>query len=388
MESSYPLVPISSIHNDQVVNDDLNDLWDTTLKPFHQFEGIVDNSPCSEQTLLPSFFAIESTEYEQPDASSFKHEALDMESLLPSQLPNDSLEPMAFNPQNMTHVLNHFPELHPMDGSFLRSAFENLDGLPNTHSPRGTLPSMTHDSPTAATIYPTALSAISLVGHLSPHMKSHHMPDSPPTSATGLCQVPQCGRRIRSKGFCKAHGGGRKCTLPGCNKSAQNGEFCIGHGGGKQCAHLGCPKAAQSHGLCKAHGGGARCKHQHCMKSSQGGGYCRAHGGGKRCQAEHCTKGAQRGNFCATHGGFRNCQIDGCVRTDRGGGYCEVHRRDKLCTVTGCKKLSKTNGLCTVHLRRVDKEVKKQAKNHQAIANAGQAAQQCVMLPVGMVFSV
>ncbi|ETW08454.1 hypothetical protein H310_01034 [Aphanomyces invadans] len=334
------------------MSDELNRFWDNSLKPYRNVRGPFDESP-----QVP-FLANLSTDT-KATVSSYKH-AFDMESLLSTQFSKESLEPMAFHPHNMHHVLNHFPELNPMDGSFLRSAFENIDVLPNTLTPQN-LPSQHHYSP------PTALSTMTgaaLLGQTSPQLKGHNSPDVPQglTGKQGICQVPDCGRRVRSKGFCKAHGGGRKCTLQGCNKSAQNGEFCIGHGGGKQCTHPGCPKAAQSHGLCKAHGGGARCKHPDCMKSSQGGGYCRAHGGGKRCQAENCTKGAQRGNFCATHGGFRNCQIDGCVRTDRGGGYCEVHRRDKLCTVNGCKKLSKNNGLCTVHLRRSDKDTKKQVK--------------------------
>ncbi|TMW66745.1 hypothetical protein Poli38472_014057 [Pythium oligandrum] len=178
---------------------------------------------------------------------------------------------------------------------------------------------------------------------------------SPKQMAT--CKIADCDRRVRSKGFCKTHGGGRKCSIEGCKKSSQNGDFCIGHGGGKKCKHEGCAKAAQSHGLCKAHGGGARCKYPDCNKSSQGGGLCRAHGGGKRCQAEGCPKGAQRGNFCATHGGFRNCKIDGCVRTDRGGGFCEVHRRGRLCKVDGCKKLARNQGMCTMHIREDNQDI-------------------------------
>ncbi|RLN99142.1 hypothetical protein DYB28_001268, partial [Aphanomyces astaci] len=46
----------------------------------------------------------------------------------------------------------------------------------------------------------------------------------------GICRIPNCTKRIRSKGLCKAHGGGRKCSVDGCGKGAQNGEFCIGHG--------------------------------------------------------------------------------------------------------------------------------------------------------------
>ncbi|GMF21955.1 unnamed protein product [Phytophthora lilii] len=193
---------------------------------------------------------------------------------------------------------------------------------------------------------------------------------SPKSMAT--CKVAGCERRVRSKGFCKTHGGGRKCSIEGCKKSSQNGDFCIGHGGGKKCKEEGCAKAAQSHGLCKAHGGGARCKFPNCNKSSQGGGLCRAHGGGKRCQAAGCPKGAQRGNFCATHGGFRNCKIEGCVRTDRGGGFCEVHRRGRLCKIEGCKKLSRNQGMCTMHIREEKQDMNSSAsvKAETAVALA------------------
>ncbi|GAB9465289.1 hypothetical protein Gpo141_00002701 [Globisporangium polare] len=210
---------------------------------------------------------------------------------------------------------------------------------------RGSLPLLLSPHGKEIASSPASASAMALSGMLI----SSHTPKSAKNMAT--CKIGGCDRRVRSKGFCKTHGGGRKCSIEGCKKSSQNGDFCIGHGGGKKCKEEGCAKAAQSHGLCKAHGGGARCKFLDCNKSSQGGGLCRAHGGGKRCQASGCPKGAQRGNFCATHGGFRNCKIDGCVRTDRGGGFCEVHRRGRLCKIEGCKKLSRNQGMCTMHIR-------------------------------------
>ncbi|RHY30651.1 hypothetical protein DYB32_004157 [Aphanomyces invadans] len=182
----------------------------------------------------------------------------------------------------------------------------------------------------------------------------------------GICRIPNCTKRIRSKGLCKAHGGGRKCSVEGCGKGAQNGEFCIGHGGGKRCSFENCTNAAQSQGLCKAHGGGSRCKAEGCIKSSQGRGYCRSHGGGRRCEAAGCMKGAQRGSFCATHGGFRSCHEENCTRTDRGGGYCEVHRRGKLCTVADCKKLQKSNGMCTAHIREMQEEAAAAASTNHA----------------------
>ncbi|RHY21025.1 hypothetical protein DYB36_011264 [Aphanomyces astaci] len=116
------------------------------------------------------------------------------------------------------------------------------------------------------------------------------------SSRRKVCSTEGCGRVVRSRGYCKKHGGGKPCMMEGCHKEAQNGSFCIGHGGGKCCKVNACANAAQSQGLCKAHGGGARCKQSGCEKSSQGGGFCRAHGGGKRCLEPGCTKGAQRGD--------------------------------------------------------------------------------------------
>ncbi|RHZ26426.1 hypothetical protein DYB31_007974 [Aphanomyces astaci] len=165
------------------------------------------------------------------------------------------------------------------------------------------------------------------------------------------CAFAGCRRNVRSKGFCKSHGGGKQCMMTECQKEAQNGNYCIGHGGGKCCKVYNCSNAAQSQGLCKAHGGGARCKFDHCDRSSQGGGFCRSHGGGKRCVEAGCTKGAQRGNKCAKHGGCRTCTVDDCVRTDRGGGLCELHRKDKLCVAHGCKRLRKSMNMCTPHVR-------------------------------------
>ncbi|TMW57971.1 hypothetical protein Poli38472_013445 [Pythium oligandrum] len=96
------------------------------------------------------------------------------------------------------------------------------------------------------------------------------------------CVVPLCESYARSRGLCKAHGGGKRCKRPGCSLSDQGGGLCIRHGGGKRCQMDGCTKSAQSRRFCKAHGGGARCKVDGCEKSSQGGGLCRTHGGGPR----------------------------------------------------------------------------------------------------------
>uniref|UniRef100_K3WYA9 WRKY19-like zinc finger domain-containing protein n=1 Tax=Globisporangium ultimum (strain ATCC 200006 / CBS 805.95 / DAOM BR144) TaxID=431595 RepID=K3WYA9_GLOUD len=70
------------------------------------------------------------------------------------------------------------------------------------------------------------------------------------------CTAPACESFARSRGFCKAHGGGKRCKQPDCMLSDQGGGFCIRHGGGKRCEVEGCLKSAQSRRFCKAHGGG------------------------------------------------------------------------------------------------------------------------------------
>ncbi|KAL3672846.1 hypothetical protein V7S43_002134 [Phytophthora oleae] len=254
-----------------------------------------------------------------------------------NKLPMDDLDPLAYAVFGNSNAPKPALPGMPQDIQQIESAFDSLDRL---------LPEIEQDM---------LFRSPELDQFAQATVAAHPKPTKSPKSMA-TCKVAGCDRRVRSKGFCKTHGGGRKCSIDGCKKSSQNGDFCIGHGGGKKCKEEGCAKAAQSHGLCKAHGGGARCKFPKCNKSSQGGGLCRAHGGGKRCQAAGCPKGAQRGNFCATHGGFRNCKIEGCVRTDRGGGFCEVHRRGRLCKVEGCKKLMRNQGMCTMHIRE-DKQI-------------------------------
>ncbi|RLN47898.1 hypothetical protein BBJ28_00013169 [Nothophytophthora sp. Chile5] len=117
-----------------------------------------------------------------------------------------------------------------------------------------------------------------------------------------MCTTAGCQNLSRSRGLCKAHGGGRRCSVDGCSRASQSGSLCITHGGGKRCTVDGCVKAAQSRGMCKAHGGGVRCRVAGCTKSSQGDGFCRSHGGGRRCgHPSGCSKWAQRNGMCMAH---------------------------------------------------------------------------------------
>lgn len=176
-----------------------------------------------------------------------------------------------------------------------------------------------------------------------------HTDDDQEKNSNRICTMPGCVRRIRSKGLCKAHGGGRRCTIQGCERSSQSRGLCIRHGGGTRCTEDECTKAAQSNGLCKAHGGGLRCQFERCTKATQGGGYCRNHGGGQRCGEEGCDKGAQRGGFCASHGGTRFCQYRDCNKQDRGGGLCAEHGGGKRCNHISCFKPARRQGLCHIH---------------------------------------
>ncbi|KAG7377268.1 hypothetical protein PHYBOEH_000958 [Phytophthora boehmeriae] len=95
--------------------------------------------------------------------------------------------------------------------------------------------------------------------------------------ASRICRMPGCTKGIRSRGLCKAHGGGRRCTTPGCEISDQGGGHCIAHGGGRRCSITGCQKSAQSKGLCKLHGGARLCRLPDCNKNGQIKGLCRLH---------------------------------------------------------------------------------------------------------------
>lgn len=172
-------------------------------------------------------------------------------------------------------------------------------------------------------------------------------------SPDGICVIQDCEKRVRTKGLCKLHGGGKRCTFETCTRASQKGGLCISHGGGARCSEPECVKAAQSNGRCKAHGGGLRCQAEGCDKSSQGSKFCRQHGGGQRCSHEGCEKGTQRDGFCATHGGIRSCRVEHCPKKDRGGGYCAKHGGGKRCEVPNCNRSSRAKGKCMQHHQRM-----------------------------------
>ncbi|OWZ11542.1 hypothetical protein PHMEG_00015420 [Phytophthora megakarya] len=133
----------------------------------------------------------------------------------------------------------------------------------------GTLPLPTGTVMTGA-FDPLAAAAGAMVPPVLPRKKR--------TTATRICKVEGCTKGIRSRGLCKAHGGGRRCTTPGCTTSDQGGGHCVLHGGGRRCRIEGCKKSAQWRGVCKMHGGARRCRYGQCTKNGQvKQGYCRMH---------------------------------------------------------------------------------------------------------------
>ncbi|RLN47757.1 hypothetical protein BBJ29_002035 [Phytophthora kernoviae] len=71
----------------------------------------------------------------------------------------------------------------------------------------------------------------------------------------GMCKVPSCMNRAKSRGFCWSHGGGTKCKFETCEKIAISNGLCWAHGGGKRCAVKGCMRQAyeRTANLCNNH---------------------------------------------------------------------------------------------------------------------------------------
>ncbi|KAJ0406720.1 hypothetical protein P43SY_004545 [Pythium insidiosum] len=123
---------------------------------------------------------------------------------------------------------------------------------------------------------PTTTTTATSTRRVSPSASRRRTASGEP--ARRICRVEGCTKGIRSRGLCKAHGGGRRCMTPGCTTSDQGGGHCVLHGGGRRCSVQDCTKSAQWKGLCKMHGGARRCRYENCTKNGQvKQGYCRAH---------------------------------------------------------------------------------------------------------------
>ncbi|KAG2520775.1 hypothetical protein BBO99_00007128 [Phytophthora kernoviae] len=151
---------------------------------------------------------------------------------------------------------------------------------------------------------PAALAAAAAAGGMLPPAT---LPRKKRTTATRICKVEGCTKGIRSRGLCKAHGGGRRCTTPGCTTSDQGGGHCVLHGGGRRCRIEGCKKSAQWRGVCKMHGGARRCRSKSLDHS---GGEMSASDRSSTCFAasdasEHMTPAIETEKSRGTSAGFR-----------------------------------------------------------------------------------
>ncbi|ETW03463.1 hypothetical protein H310_04919 [Aphanomyces invadans] len=74
----------------------------------------------------------------------------------------------------------------------------------------------------------------------SPHntrrSKSTISTTSPNKKCPKKCSEPACWNKVRSRGYCKMHGGGKRCLFSGCDTCSVGGYYCIKHGGGKKTA--------------------------------------------------------------------------------------------------------------------------------------------------------
>ncbi|KAG6971276.1 hypothetical protein JG688_00004491 [Phytophthora aleatoria] len=281
-------------------------------------------TPTPDVTLLPSPYDFNKDTPTPMDTNSIDMRRL-QDALLPTPPPD--VHDQRQHPKNAAYVTTRGPRPLLED---IASLCRDLNSQDASNSNKGLLPPSSGQIETKYTTLPArplrareesissaysddgesqarmlaaaaALSSVSTMGVAST-----------PTSASSssgtkgkrrkMCTAEGCQNLSRSRGLCKAHGGGRRCSVEGCSRASQSGSLCITHGGGKRCTVDGCVKAAQSRGMCKAHGGGVRCRVEGCAKSSQGDGFCRSHGGGRRCgHPSGCSKWAQRNGMCMAH---------------------------------------------------------------------------------------
>ncbi|KAG7387758.1 hypothetical protein PHYPSEUDO_013763 [Phytophthora pseudosyringae] len=278
-------------------------------------------TPTPDVTLLPSPYDFNKDTPTPMDTSSMDMRRL-QDALLPTPPPD--VHDQRQHPKNSAYVTTRGPRPLLED---IASLCRDLNSQDLSGSNKGMLPSSSGQMETKYTTLPArplrareesissaysddgesqakvlaAAAALSSVSSMSV--------GGTPTSSSStkgkrrkMCTAEGCQNLSRSRGLCKAHGGGRRCSVDGCSRASQSGSLCITHGGGKRCTVDGCVKAAQSRGMCKAHGGGVRCRVEGCCKSSQGDGFCRSHGGGRRCgHPSGCSKWAQRNGMCMAH---------------------------------------------------------------------------------------
>lgn len=205
--------------------------------------------------------------------------------------PNE--DELVLDAQMLREVLQEMPSSHVSHRTPLMPGLQLLfaSPLPSSDLHSANPPSFYPPPPSMASssemLLPMSQSAASANGHDLPSPSQNFAPPlatnvplarKKRAPTTRVCKVEGCTKGIRSRGLCKAHGGGRRCTTPGCTTSDQGGGHCVLHGGGRRCRIDGCKKSAQWRGVCKMHGGARRCRYGQCSKNGQvKQGYCRMH---------------------------------------------------------------------------------------------------------------
>ena len=120
-----------------------------------------------------------------------------------------------------------------------------------------------------------------------------------------ICKADGCWKKDQAGGFCHSHGGGTICRIEGCSTKSQPGRhLCFRHDMGEAnlCRFEGCKRKNAGRGFCIAHGGGKRCKFENCGKSAQRRGFCKQHGGRPlKCKVIDCQRAEVKGGFCRVH---------------------------------------------------------------------------------------
>ncbi|KAF0747109.1 hypothetical protein AaE_007860 [Aphanomyces astaci] len=121
------------------------------------------------------------------------------------------------------------------------------------------------------------------------------------------CSIAGCPKRVRSRGLCKSHGGGRRCSVSGwlqdASRAAKAKAYASVMAADGVAASTAAPaeRSQMASVRTTAEGSGAA-KQDVLSRAKARGSYCRTHGGGKLCKYPGCKKGSQRKGYCATHG--------------------------------------------------------------------------------------
>lgn len=194
------------------------------------------------------------------------------------------------------------------------------------------------------------------------------------------CEVPGCGRPMKSQGLCGAHAWRLKTE-----GDVEADKPVRGPQGVDQCVVDGCSAPPQARGMCKSHWGKwrrygdplwvpppkvtHRCSVPDCEGEVSTRGLC----------GKHYQRYRKYGDPLTTFQDERiestgTCRIDGCIRPDKKKGLCHRHlnayytygdplisrrvRRfndqiEAVCTIDGCGRPHSKRGYCAAHYQRM-----------------------------------